>query len=76
MTEVELANELKIMYEKGVPAKEQTTMIHLFGIKYGNIIRGNGYTPRAILKYTEMPESYQVEINKGIKLAKYVKVKE
>lgn len=75
MTEVELASELKRMYEKGILAKEQVTMIHLFGIEYGKIIRDKKYTPKNILKYAEMPESYQVEINKGIKLAKYVKVK-
>jgi hypothetical protein len=28
MTEVELSNELKRMYEIGIPKKEQTTMIH------------------------------------------------
>lgn len=75
MTELELANELKRMYEAGAQRKEQTTMIHLFGIKYAEIIRINGYIPKGILKYAEMPESYQVEINKGIKLAKYVEIK-
>lgn len=50
-------------------------MIHLFGIKYADDIRKNRYTPREILKYANMPESYQVEINKGIKLAKYVEIK-
>lgn len=75
MTEVELSNELKRMYEIGIHKKEQTTMIHLFGIKYADIIRKNGYTPKNILKYAEMPESYQVEINKGIKLSKYVEIR-
>ncbi|WP_017416453.1 HTH-like domain-containing protein [Clostridium tunisiense] len=75
MTELELANELKTMYEAGIKRKEQTTMIHLFGIKYAEVIRMNGYIPKDILKYAEMPESYQVEINKGIKLARYVKIK-
>lgn len=75
MTELELANELKKMYEKGIPLKEQTTMIHLFGIKYAEVIRKNRFIPRNILNYAEMPESYQVEINKGIKLAKYVVAK-
>lgn len=75
MTIVELANELKRMYESGIPAKEQATIIHLFGIKYAEVIRKNGYTPRQILKYAGMPESYQVEINKGIKLSKYVVIK-
>ena len=75
MTIIELANVLKNMYEKGIATKEQTTMIHLFGIKYADEIRKNGYIPRDILKYSDIPESYQVEINKGIKLAKYVEVK-
>lgn len=75
MTEVELVKELRRMYEKGVSTKEQTTMIHLFGIKYADEIRKNKYIPRNILKYAEMAGSYQVEINKGIKLAKYVEVK-
>lgn len=51
MMVMKLANELKKMHEKGIPKREQTTMIHLFRIKY-----------------SDMPESYQVEINKGIKL--------
>ena len=55
--------------------REQTTLVHLFGIKYAEIIKLNGYIPKDILKYAEMPESYQVEINKGIKLAKYVEIK-
>ncbi|NJJ36833.1 hypothetical protein GSQ51_17915 [Clostridioides difficile] len=60
------------MYQNGERTREQTTMIHLFGIKYGEIIRENKYSIKDILKYAEMPESYQVEINKGIKLAKHV----
>ena len=75
MTELELANELKRMYESGIQKKEQTTMIHLFAIKYAEIIRMNGYIPKDILKYAEMPESYKAEINKGMKLAKYVEIK-
>lgn len=74
MTQFELADELKRMYEKGIPVKEQTTMIHLFGIKYGNIIRDNKYDVKEILKYAEMPESYRTEIYKGSRLAKYVTV--
>lgn len=75
MTETELAKELKKMYEKGIPAKEKTIMIHLFGIMYADVIKNNGFTPKNILKYADMPESYNVEINYGIKLAKYVVVK-
>lgn len=75
MTKSELANELKKMYEGGIRRREQTTMIHLFGIKYANIIKDKGYNPKEILKYAQMPESYYTEINKGIRLAKYVEVR-
>lgn len=73
MTLNELAMKLKDMYEGSTA--EKTAMIHLFGIKYAKVIRDNGYIPKDILKIAGMPESYQVEINKGIKLAKYVTVK-
>lgn len=75
MTVLELGNTLRLMYENA-PYREQSTMIHLFAIKYAKEIRGNGYTPKEILKIAQMPESYQVEINKGIKLAKYVEIKD
>ena len=50
-------------------------MIHLFGVKYAYEIRKNKYTPKEILKSVNMQESYQSEINKGIKLSKYVVAK-
>lgn len=56
MTELELANELKKMYESGIAQKEQTTMIHLLGIMYAKVIRDNRFTPKNILEYAEMPE--------------------
>ncbi len=74
MTVNELANILSEMYDKAING-EQVAMIHLFGIKYADIIRNNRYTPKEILKSANMQESYQVEINKGIKLAKYVVAK-
>ncbi len=74
MTIWELGNTLKEMYEGN--NGDKTAMIHLFAIKYANEIRNNGYTPAEILKVAQMPESYFAEINKGIKLAKYVDVKE
>jgi hypothetical protein len=74
MTITELANILSAMYNDA-PDKEKATMIHLFGIKYSEEIRCNKYIPKEILKIAGMREAYQAEINKGIKLAKYVKVK-
>lgn len=74
MTVIELANILRDMYENA--SSEKTTMIHLFGIKYADEIKRNGYTPKEILKAAGMQESYQTEISKGVRLAKYVIAKE
>lgn len=73
MTINELAEKLKTMYESSNGSK--TAMIHLFAIKYADIIRSQKYTPREILAAAQMPASYFAEINKGIKLAQYVDVK-
>lgn len=73
MTISELGNKLKEMYESS--STEKVAMIHLFSIKYAKEIRDNGYTPKEILEAAEMKESYFAEINKGIKLAKFVEVK-
>lgn len=75
MTINELSTVLRGMYDNA-PRGDQAAMIHLFGIKYAKEIRQNNYTPKEILIGAKMPESYQVEINKGIKLAKYVTPKE
>ncbi len=73
MTVIELGYKLKEMYEGN--SGDKTAMIHLFAIKFADEIRSNSYTPKEILKVAQMPESYFAEINKGIKLAKYVDVK-
>ena len=69
-----LANRLREMYDSASHG-EQSMMIRLFGIKFADIIRQNGYTPKDLLDLADMPESYQTEINKGIKIAKYVEIK-
>ena len=66
MTVRELAMRLKEMYENS--SNEKTTMIHLFGIMYAEEIKGCGSTPKEILKLANMPESYQTEISKGVRL--------
>ena len=74
----ELASILSKMYEDGEKRKEKSVMMHLFGIKYAQIIKKYGYFPKEIIKNTKLsngnaiPESYQVEIQKGMNLAKYV----
>lgn len=74
MTLNELGKILKDMYDNA-PRGDQAAMIHLFGVKYAAEIRESKYTPKDILRSVNMPESYQAEINKGIKLSKYVIVK-
>ena len=69
-----LGEKLKEMYENA-PHSEQVLMIHLFGIKFADVIRENGYNAREIIEAAGMKDSYQVEVNKGMKMAKYVEIK-
>ena len=75
MTEYELGQKLKEMYEEGIQKKEKTTQIHLFGIIYADVIRGNNLNIVEIIKFSGISSSYNVEVNKGIKLSKYVELK-
>ncbi|MHC1720416.1 MAG: MORN repeat-containing protein [Clostridiaceae bacterium] len=69
-----LGEVLKKMYDSAQKG-EKTTMIHLFGVKYAEEIISNRYAPKDILQYACIPETYQTEINKGVRLAKYVVLK-
>ncbi|WP_295763239.1 hypothetical protein [uncultured Oscillibacter sp.] len=71
MTLNELSSALKEMYATASKG-EQTTMIHLFGIRYSNEIQEADYSPKDILQMAGLPSSYVTEINKGIRLAPYV----
>ncbi|WP_233898030.1 HTH-like domain-containing protein [Tenacibaculum piscium] len=51
---------------------EKVAQIHLFGIKYGEIIRKNKYSSKDIIDESGLNESYVAELNKGIKLRKEV----
>lgn len=55
---------------------EMVAQIHLFGIKYGKIIRDNTYTAKSILEKTSINESYITELNKGIKLSSFLDLTE
>jgi 5-methylcytosine-specific restriction protein B len=77
MTLDELAGILAEMYANA-DRGETATMVHLFGIRYADEICRNG-GPAAIISRarqlqteSQIPESYQVEINKGVNLARYV----
>ena len=71
LTEDELANKLKEMYNSG----EKVLNIHLFGIKYGEYIRKMGFNVSEIVSKAGISSTYFVEVNKGIKLSSFVCVK-
>jgi hypothetical protein len=76
----ELARILAEMYENAY--QDKAAMVQLFGIRYANEIRENGYSPASIISCarlnneTQIPESYFAEINKGVNLSRYVIEKE
>jgi hypothetical protein len=74
MTIEELGQKLKEMYENA-PKKEQVAHIHLFGIAFGDVIKRNKYGVAQLISLAEMKKSYGAELNKGIKLSKFVKLK-
>lgn len=74
MTLHDLAMMLSEMYYNA-PAKEQVTMIHLFGIKYADVIKENGYSRKEIIQKANIRESYLTELSKGMRLSKYVMLK-
>ncbi len=74
MSAYELGIKLKAMYSQEHINK--VSMIHLFGVIYGRIMRSENIKPIEVLKSAKMPESYVTEINKGINLSKYVTLRE
>ena len=74
MTVNELGKTLKKMYE--LPGANKVAMIHLFGIIYGDEMRNLDIKPIEVIKAADMKESYFAEVNKGIKLSKYVELKD
>ena len=74
MTKQDLSTELKSMYENAQKG-DGTTMIRLFGIKYAEELKECGVSMTEIATLSGVGASYHAEISKGIRLAKYVKLK-
>ena len=70
----ELSEILKDKYENA-QKQEQVANIHLFGIEYAEIIKKYNYKVSQIIKLAGMKKSYNVELSKGIKLSKFVILK-
>ncbi len=68
----ELGSLLEEMYSNA-PKKEQVTMIHLFGVKYAEDIQKVGI--REVIEQSGIHSTYRTELNKAVKLAKYVNPK-
>ena len=75
MTKQDLALALKNMYESNL--NDGPTMIRLFGIKYAEELKKCEASNKEIIEISRIDKgpSYQAEISKGIKLAKYVTLK-
>lgn len=66
----ELASILSDMYDA---AENKTTAIHMFGLKYAEIIIKNEYPATHIVKASRLQDSYHVEVNKGISIYKAIR---
>ncbi len=75
MTENELGTTLAEMYNTALK-NEKVVHIHLFGIKYGDVILSNKYNIKNIIKASNLPESYSTELSKSVKLSNYVSIKQ
>lgn len=71
MNKNELAEKLQNMY---INAKrnEAACQVHLFGIIYALEIKKNGCKLKQLIELSGISKGYLSEINKGIKLSKYV----
>lgn len=67
----ELGAILSRMYEEASDG-EKVAHIHLFGIQYAAAMGEAGVSAAQVIRESALPQSYQAEVSKGIKLAKYV----
>lgn len=67
-----------ILWEKyqGASRNEAACQVHLFGIQYAEVLRECSWPLREIVKESGIGMGYLSEVNKGIKLARYVQLKE
>lgn len=54
-------------------AENKTTAIHMFGLKYGEVITRNAYSAVKLVNASELPDSYHVEVNKGTAIYKSIR---
>ncbi|PZD96650.1 hypothetical protein DNH61_07245 [Paenibacillus sambharensis] len=59
------------MYHKA-PHGKQVAKIHLFGVKYADVIMRNNLSVKEIVSVSGINPSYATEVSKGIKLSEFV----
>lgn len=74
MSEYELGQILKKMYDEA-PKGERALNVHLFGIKYADILCSPDISIKEVVKNSGLQITYATEVTKGVKLANYVEVK-
>jgi hypothetical protein len=67
----ELGKILSDMYNNA-PHGKQVAKIHLFGVKYADVILRNNFSVKDIVLASGINISYATEVSKGIKLSEYV----
>jgi hypothetical protein len=70
--ENELAEILREMYHCAATG-DGVAMIHLFGIRHAEELRGADISIKAVVDRSGIPMSYLTEVNKGINLARFVR---
>lgn len=65
LTVEQLGTILTDMYNT---SENKTTATLMFGIKYGPIIKDKGYSAVSIVLASELAESYNVEVSKGVRI--------
>lgn len=71
--EIMLGAILKSMYTQ---SDEKVINIYLFGIRYAFLIKEKNISPRRIIENAGLQASYLTELQKAIRLSKYVKEKD
>jgi len=73
----DLAKALDLFYKIGQERKECNALIQCFGIKYADYLISHQIRPEDIVEQSSLKGTkYATELRKGMKLAKYVCLKE
>ena len=72
-TEDDLAGILRRMYQNA-PHGEQTTALHLFGIRYVAELSAPSVNINRMVERAGIGDSYYTEVRKGMRLAQYVEL--